>query len=140
MTPARIIQELNMQPHPEGGYFAETFRDAEGPEDRGYSTLIYYLLEKGQKSHWHRVDAVESWHYYAGTPLELSITDGEAPVSTVILGSNLLTGQRPQVIVPRNHWQSAQPMGAWTLVGCSVAPGFLFSGFEMAANDWTPPQ
>jgi uncharacterized protein len=125
-----IIATLGMAPHPEGGWYAQTFRDA--PQGgRGHSTAIYYLLEQGQRSHWHRViDAAEVWHFYDGAPLQLGLSpDGEAS-SVEVLGLDL--------IVPANQWQSARSLGAWTLVGCTVAPSFEFASFEMAAPDWEP--
>ncbi len=132
-----IITALRMQPHPEGGWFVETFRDADGP-GRGKSTAIYYLLEKGQRSHWHRVsDAAEVWHFYAGGPLMLRISDGLS-VETVTLGPDIAAGERPQAVVPANAWQSAEPVDAFTLVGCTVAPAFEFSSFEMAPPGWEP--
>ncbi|KZK99713.1 MULTISPECIES: cupin domain-containing protein [unclassified Pseudovibrio] len=137
-TAEEIIAELQMKEHPEGGYYTETFRDTEGPEGRGYSTAIYYLLKKGQKSHWHRIDAIETWHYYGGAPLCLSISSEEGSQNDIILGMDVLNGQRPQGIVPRHAWQSARSLGEWTLVGCTVAPGFLFEGFELASPDWNP--
>ncbi|MTI18358.1 cupin domain-containing protein [Rhodobacteraceae bacterium RKSG542] len=133
-----IIKTLNMKPHPEGGYYTETFRDEEGPEGRGYSTCIYYLLEAGDRSHWHHVDAVEVWHYYAGAPLELSISVDGKTTSQHRLGPDVLSGERPQAIVPRHGWQSARSLGPWTLVGCTVSPGFSFGGFVMAEPDWQP--
>ena len=135
-----VIFTLGMKRHPEGGWYAETFVDVEGETGRAQSTAIYYLLEAGDQSHWHRVDAVEVWHWYAGAPLNLSIsTDGRA-VKTHVLGNDLIMGQRPQVIVPRHAWQSSVSSGGWTLVGCTVAPGFRFAGFEMAAPGWAPGQ
>ena len=139
MTPRQIINTLNMQPHPEGGSYVEVYRDPESPanlpesqRDRGYCSAIYFLLQAGQSNAWHRVDAVEIWHWYAGAPLALSqkaqLAD-EAEVGT--LGPDLLAGQRPQLIVPRYGWQSAKTLGDWTLVGCTVSPGFTFEGFEM---------
>lgn len=140
MTPEQIIKELDMKPHPEGGFYVETFRDADnlGLNKRAASTAIYYLLLKGQKSHWHRVDAAEVWHYYAGSPLQLSLAkDGES-VREVTLGTALLGGNRPQIVVKKGEWQSAISLGDWSLVGCTVAPGFEFSGFEMAPANWSP--
>lgn len=132
-----IIELLNMKPHPEGGYFAETFRDPEGGT-RAHSTAIYYLLKEGERSHWHRVDAAEIWHWYAGGPLALSLyKDGGTPEMRM-LGQNLDAGERPQVVIPTRVWQAAEPLGLWTLVGCTVAPGFEFSGFEMAEPGWNP--
>ena len=123
-----------MTRHPEGGWYAETFRDASGGE-RGHSTAIYYLLEEGDRSHWHRVrDAAEVWHWYAGAPLELSISeDGRSAAQATGWDLQLPTGERPQVVVPADAWQSAAPLGAWTLVGCTVAPGFLFESFRIGA-------
>ena len=132
-----VIYTLGMQRHPEGGWYAETFVDVEGEAGRAHSTAIYYLLEAGDHSHWHRVDAVEVWHYYAGALIELNLSDG-ITVDRNVLGSDLSCGQRPQVVVPSHVWQSAKSLGDWTLVGCTVAPGFRFSGFEMAAKDWAP--
>lgn len=133
-----IIATLDLEPHPEGGWYRQTFRDTSGGE-RGHSTAIYYLLEAGERSHWHRVvDAVEIWHYHAGAPLILrSSADGQT-VETAILGGDILKGERPQAIIPANVWQSAETLGAFTLVGCTVSPGFDFSAFEMAAPDWAP--
>ncbi len=132
-----IIAKLGLQPHPEGGYYVETFRDDEGGE-RGSCTAIYYLLKAGEKSHWHRVDAVEIWHWYAGAPLHLFISQDEKKVDTVVLGSDILKGERPQGVVPKDAWQAAQSMGEWTLVGCTVSPAFQFEGFEMAPPVWKP--
>lgn len=132
-----VIYTLGMERHPEGGWYAETLVDVEGETGRAQSTAIYYLLEAGDLSHWHRVDAVEVWHYYAGAPIELSLSDG-ITLDRQVLGSDLAGGQRPQVVVPRDVWQSAKSLGEWTLVGCTVAPGFRFSGFELAADGWAP--
>ncbi|MCM2293489.1 cupin domain-containing protein [Allorhizobium sp. BGMRC 0089] len=139
VTAAEIIAALDMLPHPEGGWYKETFRDRSGDLPRGHSTAIYYLLEAGQRSHWHKVtDAAEVWHYYAGAPLCLrSSIDGHA-VETVTLGPDLLKGERPQAVIPAGHWQAAESLGAFTLVGCTVAPGFDFSSFVMAPPGWQP--
>lgn len=138
MTAAEIIETLGMQRHPEGGWYVETFRDTAGAA-RGHSTAIYYLLEQGECSHWHRVkDAVEVWHFYAGSPLKLRLAKDGEKAREVILGTDLLQGERPQVIVEADEWQSAEPLGAFTLVGCTVAPGFEFSKFEMAEPGWEP--
>ncbi|KAI1076801.1 cupin family protein [Whalleya microplaca] len=137
-----VIAALNLTPHPEKGYFIETFRDPQTSSDkRSISTQIYYLLEgESGLSHWHRVlDAVEVWHYYAGAPLRLSLSwDDGKPVRDAVLGSDLWKGERPQVVVQRGEWQHAQSLGAWTLVGCSVAPAFTMEGFEMAKEGWEP--
>jgi predicted cupin superfamily sugar epimerase len=137
-----IIARLDLEPHPEGGFYRETFRDGPGPDGRARSTLIYFLLAAGQTSAWHRVDAVEVWHFYLGAPLRLSTWIEGRAVETTILGPALAAGQQPQYVVPAHHWQMAKSLAAepaeWTLVGCSVAPGFTFSGFEMAPAGWQP--
>ncbi|MBS9478264.1 cupin domain-containing protein [Ancylobacter radicis] len=140
LTAQEIITRLGLQPHPEGGYFRETFRDARRTEQgRAVSTAIYFLLAAGERSHWHRVDAVEIWHWHAGSPLELQIAPDDAgPVETLRLGPDLLNGEEPQRLVPHGAWQAARSLGAWTLVGCTVAPGFEFAGFELAAPGWSP--
>ena len=133
-----IIRTLGLKPHPEGGYYTETYRDEAGGE-RGHSTAIYYLLEVGDCSQWHRVtDAVEVWHYYAGAPLALTLSSDGKSAEAHRLGPNIDFGERPQVVVPTNWWQTAESLGEWTLVGCTVAPGFEFSSFEMAPQDWRP--
>jgi predicted cupin superfamily sugar epimerase len=139
MTADEIIAALGLQPHPEGGHYVETFRDAPGPDGRSRSTAIYFLLRAGERSHWHRVDAVEIWHFHAGAPLRLSISEGDGrPIQQITLGHGVIDGQRPQGIVPPHHWQAAESLGEWTLVGCTVAPGFDFAGFELAPPGWTP--
>jgi len=125
-----LISVLGLAPHPEGGYFRETFRD-EPDAGRASSTAIYYLLKAGEVSSWHRVDAAEVWHWYAGAPLELSRRRDDEPSVTQILGSDIQSGERPQIVVPPHVWQSARSLGSWTLTGCTVAPGFEFSGFEL---------
>lgn len=132
-----IIRLLHMQPHPEGGHYAETFRA--GGEGRASSTAIYYLLQADEVSAWHRVDADEHWLWHAGGPLALTLSpeDGKG-ANAHSLGPDLRAGQRPQLTVPAGHWQTAESLGAWSLVSCIVAPGFEFSGFEMAAPDWRP--
>lgn len=138
LTPQAIIRELGLERHPEGGWYHQTFRDNTGGS-RGHSTAIYYLLEKGERSHWHRVkDAAEVWHYYAGAPIALHLSADGQETRTFTLGPNVLNGERPQVIVPVDCWQSAESTGDFTLVGCTVSPGFEFSSFEMAAPDWAP--
>ena len=137
-TAAEIIARLQLTPHPEGGHFRETFRDTRcDAEGRAASTAIYFLLARGERSHWHRVDAVEVWHYYAGDTLTLQIAD-ESGARTVRLGPDLAAGEVPQAIVPARAWQAAESNGDWTLVGCTVAPGFEFAHFELAPRDWTP--
>src|SRR5579871_4631583 len=139
MTANEVIQLLSLKPHPEGGHFVETFRDPSARGGRAASTAIYYLLARGERSHWHRVDAAEVWHYYAGSPLRLEIADGDdGSVRRLHLGPDLPTGERPQAVVPRQAWQAAESLGDWTLVGCTVAPGFEFAGFDAAPSGWKP--
>ena len=134
MTADEIIALLDLQPHPEGGWYRETFRDQHTVEGRSAGTAIYFLLKAGERSHWHRVDAAEIWHWHAGGPLRLRI-EGQADV---VLGADLAAGQRPQGVVPAGAWQAAEPMGDWVLVGCTVSPGFDFAGFELAQPGVTP--
>jgi predicted cupin superfamily sugar epimerase len=137
---AGIIARLELKPHPEGGHYRETFRDSRTDADgRARSTAIYFLLARGERSHWHRIDAVEVWHYYAGDALTLKIADDDGQWSFK-LGPNLAAGEQPQAIVPPHAWQSAESTGDWTLVGCTVAPGFDFARFELAKPDWSPPR
>lgn len=138
MTAAEVVASLGLKPHPEGGWYAETFRD--GGDGRAASTAIYYLLERGQSSAWHRVkDAAEVWHHYAGAPLKLSLApfEGGGP-QELVLGSDLAAGQRPQAVCPAGCWQSAVSLGDWSLMGCTVAPGFDFASFELAPEGWAP--
>jgi uncharacterized protein len=137
-TAADIIAQLGLELHPEGGHYRETFRDS-GCDTNGrpFSTAIYFLLARGERSHWHRIDAVEVWHYHGGSALTLEIADDSGKRS-VRLGSDLAAGETPQVIVPAHAWQEAKSTGDWTLVGCTVAPGFDFAKFELAAKDWDP--
>lgn len=139
LTPEQIIDLLGMKPHPEGGHYVETFRAPAGDGGRAAHTAIYFLLRAGERSHWHRVlDADEIWHFHAGSPLALHLSaDGQAS-ETRHLGAALTAGQRPQILVPAGHWQAASSLGAWTLVGCTVVPGFEFSTFEMAPPGWEP--
>ncbi|KAL4773312.1 RmlC-like cupin domain-containing protein [Aspergillus nidulans var. acristatus] len=148
-TAQDVISALNLTPHPEKGWYIETYRDPHNFTDtsngtsrsRSPSTNIYYLLEgESGLSHWHRVlDAVEVWHYYAGAPLQLSLSwDDGSPVRDLVLGPDIWNGQRPQIVVERGEWQHALSLGDWTLVGCSVAPAFEFEGFEMAQPGWEP--
>ncbi len=137
LTADDVIRLLDLAPHPEGGHFRETFRDARTIEGRAASTAIYFLLARGERSHWHRVDAVEVWHYYAGAPLILQIAEAGG-VTTIRLGPDIATDERPQAAVPAHAWQAAESLGDWTLVGCTVAPGFEFSNFELAPSNWTP--
>jgi predicted cupin superfamily sugar epimerase len=137
---ADLIRLLDLKPHPEGGHYRQTFCDSRTVDGgRAASTAIYFLLARGQRSHWHKVDAIEAWHYYAGAPLKLEIAaNAQGPVERLTLGSDLAAGERPQAIVPAHAWQAAQSLGDWTLVGCTVAPGFEFKGFELAPKDWQP--
>jgi len=139
LSAADVIRLLDLKPHPEGGHFREIFRDQRKVEGRAASTAIYFLLAAGERSHWHRVDAVEIWHWYAGAPLllEIAVTDA-GPVERITLGQNLAAGERPQGIVAAHAWQAARSLGAWTLTGCTVAPGFEFAGFQLAPKDWKP--
>ncbi|MBL8924580.1 MAG: cupin domain-containing protein [Myxococcaceae bacterium] len=138
MTADEIIHELGLTRHPEGGWYVETFRDAQGAGGRAHSTAIYFLLRAGERSHWHRVDAVEVWLFHAGAPLELGLSEDGRTSRAVRLGPALLEGERPQVVVPRGAWQAARTLGDWTLVSCTVAPGFEFKGFELAPPGWSP--
>ena len=135
MTAQEIIKHLNLEPHPEGGWFKETWRDDTKPRAQG--TAIYFLLEEEQSSHWHRVDAAEMWHHYAGGALHLDIREGGETVRHR-LGPELMSGEAPQILVPKDAWQRAEPVDGWALVGCTVTPGFEFSGFELAPPDWAP--
>jgi predicted cupin superfamily sugar epimerase len=133
LTAQDVVSALDLAPHPEGGWFRETFRDARTIDGRAASTAIYYLLARGERSAWHRIDAAEIWHFYGGAPLLLSLDrDGESVSHR--LGPDIASGQTPQLIVPAKVWQSAESLGDWTLVGCTVAPGFEFSGFELRGN------
>jgi predicted cupin superfamily sugar epimerase len=135
---AAIIELLGLEPHPEGGHFRETFRDKSTSGGRAASTAIYFLLQGGEISRWHRVDAAEVWHWYAGSPLELSIVSAQGNRECLRLGPDLSGGERPQAVVPAGDWQQAESLGSWTLVGCTVAPGFTFDGFEMAPAGFDP--
>jgi predicted cupin superfamily sugar epimerase len=131
MTADEIIARLGLQPHPEGGHYREMFRAAE-------STAIYFLLKAGERSHWHRVDADEIWHHYAGAPLELSLSHDGKRVRHLRVGTDFALDELPQAVVPRGVWQAARSLGHWTLVGCTVAPAFRFEGFELAPPGWEP--
>jgi predicted cupin superfamily sugar epimerase len=140
MDAAEVVRTLALAPHPEGGHYRETYRDpAVDGSGRSVGTAIYYLLRAGEVSRWHRVDAGEIWHFYAGAPLMLGIVAPDGTSSWQAVGSDLSRGERPQVVVPKGSWQSARSLGAWSLVGCTVAPGFEFAGFEMAPPGWRPP-
>jgi predicted cupin superfamily sugar epimerase len=132
-----VIEHLGLQPHPEGGHDRETWRHDPGEGARGAGTAILFLLAAGERSHWHRVDADELWHFHAGEPLRLETSDGD-DVDASVLGVDLAAGQHPQRLVPAGRWQAAETLGAWTLVGCTVSPAFRFEGFELAPDGWTP--
>jgi uncharacterized protein len=134
----QIIEHFKLIPHPEGGYYRETFRDERTTNRRAASTAIYFLLAAGQRSHWHRVDATEVWHWYSGDALVLQVWKEGGQFHQVRLGMNLAFGEQPQVVVNAGVWQSAEPLGRWTLAGCTVAPGFEFTGFELAPTGWNP--
>ncbi|GJD98557.1 MULTISPECIES: cupin domain-containing protein [Methylobacterium] len=138
LTAAEVIRLLGLQPHPEGGHYRETFRDPHEIDGRAASTAIYYLLDLGETSEWHRVDAAEIWLWHAGAPLVLTVSPNGHDAHAQHLGPDLARGQRPQIVVPARHWQTATSLGAWTLVSCTVAPGFRFEGFEMAPPNWRP--
>lgn len=133
-----IAAALDMQPHPEGGFYKEIWRDSPPGGGRGAGTAIYYLLGPGDVSHWHRVDADEGWHWYGGAPLVLSMSPNGHDASAHHLGPDIGAGQRPFLMVPRGVWQSATSLGRWTLAGCTVCPAFDFAGFELAPPDWRP--
>jgi predicted cupin superfamily sugar epimerase len=135
-----IVSLLGLEPHPEGGFYRETFRDSHNRGGRAASTAIYFLLRQGEVSRWHRIDSAEVWHWYAGAALELAIAEGRGPAARVLLGPNLLAGERPQAVVPPERWQQARSLGSWTLVGCTVAPGFTFDRFEIAAPGAEPQE
>ncbi len=138
MTASEIIAKLGMQRHPEGGWYVESYRHHGDNGGRGACTAIYFLLAAGERSHWHRVDAVEIWHWYAGAPLALGLSADGTTESTLALGPDLSAGQRPQAVIPAGAWQAARSLGDWTLVGCTVSPAFDFAGFELAAPGWAP--
>ena len=136
---AAIIARLGLSPHPEGGWFRETWRAAAAPGERASASAIHFLLAAGDRSHWHTVDAAELWLWHAGAPLALSIAPGDAgPARTIALGPDVLAGEQPQALVPPGHWQAAEPLGDWALVSCVVSPGFDFAGFVLAPEGWTP--
>jgi predicted cupin superfamily sugar epimerase len=134
-----VVDRLGMQPHPEGGWFVETWRSPASPGERAAASAILYLLAAGERSHWHRVDAAEIWQWSAGNAMELRVAASDlGPIETCALGSDVLAGQRPQTVVPAGAWQAARPLGSWSLVGCIVAPAFEYEGFELAPPGWEP--
>ena len=135
---SRIIETLGMQPHPEGGHYVETWRDRPADGGRGAGTAIYYLLRQDEVSGWHRVDATEIWHWYAGAPLALTLSIDGRTAEDVTLGPEIAKGHRPQIVVPPDAWQTARSNGVWTLVGCTVSPAFEFAGFALAPLGWVP--
>lgn len=136
MKAGEVVHRLGLAPHPEGGHFLETWRAA-GP-GRPAGTSILYLLAAGESARWHRLDADEVWHFHAGDPLELVVAAPGAPLEWTTLGPDLAAGHAPQAVVPAHAWQSAASLGAWTLVGCTMAPGFDPAGWELAPEGWTP--
>ncbi|MFC0687090.1 cupin domain-containing protein [Novosphingobium clariflavum] len=142
--PSRIIARLGLEPHPEGGWYRQTWRAeaaTEGQDGRPTATAIYFLLEEHQRSHWHRVDGAELWFWHAGAPVALLTAPGDSgPVTRTVLGPQVLDGEAGQALVPTGHWQASEPIGGWALVSCVVSPGFHFGGFELAAPGWAPGQ
>lgn len=136
---ATVIAQLQLRPHPEGGHYRETFRDTDEGGGRARSTAILYLLAVGERSAWHRVrDAAELWHFHAGAPLRLRLSEDGIKATEHRLGIDLAAGESPQLVVPTDCWQAAESTGRWTLVGCTVAPGFEFDAFELAPPGWQP--
>ena len=133
-----LIAALGLAPHPEGGHYREIYRDQAANGGRGVVTSIYYLLKAGERSHWHRIDAVEIWHHHAGDALDLRVSEDGESVVACRLGRDFAGGEVPQLVVPAYAWQSAESMGAYSLVGCTVAPAFSFAGFELAPPGWEP--
>jgi len=136
-TATDMIRALKLKPHPEGGHYRETFRDSRQLDGLPASTAILFLLAYGERSHWHRIDAVEIWHFYGGAPLKLEVVDGSKE-EFFRLGVDIHASEIPQVMVPARAWQAAESLGDWTLTGCTVAPGFSFDGFELAPAGWKP--
>ena len=137
-TAREMIALLELEKHPEGGWFRETWRAKAEQGERSAGTAIYYLLDFESFSHWHRVDADETWHWYAGAPLVLSLSPDGHDAEANTLSSDIQLGHRPQITVPAGWWQSATSLGEWTLLGCTVVPGFEFDGFDLAAPNWRP--
>lgn len=140
MDAREVIDRLGLVPHPEGGWYRETWRDLPADGGRGVGSAIYFLLQEGERSHWHRVDAAEVWHHYAGGRLELAIVEDDDH-QLLTLGAHLRSGDEacePQAVVPARAWQAARPLEGWVLVGCTVSPAFDFSGFELAEEGWAP--
>lgn len=137
-----IIKELGLAPHPEGGWYRETWRAATAHGERAPATAIHFLLETGQRSHWHRVDATEIWLWHAGDGIELALAETDhGPIETVVLGGDVLAGENPQHLIPPHWWQAAQPLSGahgYSLVSCIVSPSFEFSGFTLGEPGWSP--
>ena len=138
MDAEEVIKRLNMRPHPEGGHYVETWRDQVPVTERGKGSAIYYLLKDGEKSVWHRIDAVEVWHFYAGAPLSMHLSPDGRSIRSFVLGNDFEEEEVPQVVVPAGNWQTARSLGDWTLVGCTTTPAFVFAGFEHAPDGWSP--
>ena len=138
LTAREVIARLDLAPHPEGGHYRETFRDPRTVDGRSVGSAIYYLLDVGEVSAWHRVDASEIWHWHAGAPMVITVSPNGHDAEARYLGPDLARGQHPQIVMPEGHWQTATSLGAWTLVGCTVSPAFRFEGFELAPPDWRP--
>ena len=134
-----VIQALGLARHPEGGWYRETWR-AEAPDGtRSPATAVLYLLEQGQRSRWHKVDATEVWLFHAGSPLKLEIAASDSgPVVTTHLGADILAGEEPQIRIEPHQWQAAEADRGWGLISCIVVPGFEFDGFTMAPEGWSP--
>ena len=134
-----LIETLGLTPHPEGGWYRETWRAEAPPGERSAATAILFLLERGQRSHWHKVDATELWLFHSGSPLTLAVAPGdEGPVRSLRLGPDMLAGEQPQLRIAPGEWQSAEAEHGWALVSCHVSPGFEFSGFTLAPPGWAP--
>ena len=138
MSAREVIDMLDLGPHPEGGHYRETWRGPAGPDGRAVGTAIYFLLARGERAAWHRIDAEEIWHWYAGDPLILTVSENGTDASSARLGRRLREDEVPQLVVPAGAWQTAKSLGDWTLVGCTVAPGFTFESFELAPLGWQP--
>lgn len=138
MTPEALIARLAMQPHPEGGHFVETYRDRPQDGGRGALSCIFFLLQAGEVSAWHRIDATEVWHFAGGDALALTLSPDGGRTESHPLGLEMMAGQQPHRIVPAQCWQTARTLGAWTLVSCIVAPAFEFASFELAPPGWQP--
>ena len=138
LTAAKIIKLLGLEPHIEGGFYKQSFADGPGVGGRPHSTMIYYMLTEAQQNSWHRVDSSEGWHWYAGAPMLVRYSRDGKSVIEATLGPDLEAGERPQLVVPGNAWQRSRCLGEWSLVGCTVAPGFQYSKFEQAAPGWEP--